>query len=198
MKSSTSTSNQSIDRQSTPIVHWAAVSSGAVIGSALALVAGSLWIAAAFSSQNGAFYNHLAWWFGGTLIGASLIGSLVASGVSRSRGPVVGVANGLTSWGVIALVAGSLAFVAAVTNTTSSSLTVHGSVVNVEFLRPYVAFWSSVAGLGAAGVGGFLGGMIPRRRTATGTGEVTVARPNGLQPVATPSEGERASTAAAS
>jgi hypothetical protein len=196
MKSATSTSIQSIDGQSTPVVHWAAVSSGVVIGAGLALLAGALWTAAAFSSHNGAFYNHLAWWFGGTLAGASLIGALVASGISRSRGPVAGVVNGLTTWGIIALLAGGLALVAAAANGTSSPLTVHGTVVNVEFLRPYVAFWSAVFGFGAAGIGGFLGGMIPRQGAATGTSELTVARPNGLQSVA--SDEERATSAAAS
>jgi hypothetical protein len=196
MKTSTSTSNLSIDNQDTSLVHWAGVSSGAVIGAGLALVAGALWFAAAFSSHNGAFYNHLAWWFGGTLIGASLIGAVIAGGLSRSRGPIAGVVNGLTSWGIIAIVAGALAVLVAVTNGTTTPLTVHGSVVNVEFVRPYVAFWSSVAGLGAAGVGGFLGGMIPRRQTAIGTSELTLTRPNGLQSVA-PGD-ERASTSAAS
>jgi hypothetical protein len=198
MKSSTSTSNQSIDGQNMPLVHWAAVSSGAVIGAGLALVAGALWIAAAFSSHNGAFYNHLAWWFGATVIGASLIGAVVSGGISRSRGPVAGVVNGLTTWGVIALIAGAVALVTALTNGTTTPLTVHNSVVNVEFLRPYVTFWSTVIGFGAAGIGGFAGGMIPRRRVSAGTGELTVARPNGLQPVTTSTDGERASTAAAS
>jgi hypothetical protein len=198
MKSALSTSNQSIDGEGTPVVHWAAISSGVVIGSGLALVAGALWTAAAFSSHNGAFYNHLTWWFGGTVAGASLVGALVASGISRSRGPVAGVVNGLTTWGIIALLAGTLALVAAVTNGTSSSLAVHGSVVKVEFLRPYVAFWSSVFSFGAAGIGGFLGGMIPRRRIATGTPELTLARPNGRQPVATSTDDERATSAAAS
>jgi hypothetical protein len=106
------------------------------------------------------------------------------------------VVNGLTAWGIIALLAGGLAIVAALTNGTSSPLTVHGTVVNVEFVRPYVAFWSAVFSFGAAGIGGFLGGMLPRQRMASGTSELTVSRPNGLQSVAP--EGERTTTAAAS
>ena len=58
----------------------------AVIGSAVALVAGSLWAAAAFSSHNGAFYNHLAWWFGGTMIGAAFLGSVVAGRALQGLG----------------------------------------------------------------------------------------------------------------
>jgi len=83
----------------TPIIHWAAVSSGAVIGVGAALLAGSLWSAAAFSSQNSAFYNNLAWWFGGTLIAVSFLAALVAAGLSSARGPTAGLANGLASWG---------------------------------------------------------------------------------------------------
>ena len=51
MKQLRSVRNQPTEARSIPLIHWAAASSGAVIGSALALVAGSLWAAAAFSSR---------------------------------------------------------------------------------------------------------------------------------------------------
>src|ERR1700730_336277 len=103
MKQLRSVSNQPTDTRSIPLIHWAAVSSGAVIGSAIALVAGSLWAAAAFSSHDGAFYNNLAWWFGGTLIGVALLGAAIAGAVSRTRGATAGIVNGLSSWSLIAL-----------------------------------------------------------------------------------------------
>jgi hypothetical protein len=156
--------NSRNDGLAEPIVHWAAVSSGAVIGVGLTLVAGALWSAAAFSSNDSTFYNHLAWWFGGTFIVATFIAALVASSVSSARGVTAGVTNGLTSWGVLLAAASAVVLLAAVAGATTASLTVHGSALNVELVRPYVAFWSAVAALGSAAVGGVAGGLVPRRR----------------------------------
>src|SRR5579863_8097692 len=97
-----SVTKQATEVRSTPLIHWAAVSSGAVIGAAVAILAGSLWAAAAFSSHNSAFYDHLAWWLGGTLIGAAFIAALVAGTLSSLRGGIAGLANGLNSWALIA------------------------------------------------------------------------------------------------
>jgi len=173
--------NQQTDASFPPLIHWAAVSSAAVIGSALALVAGSLWAAAAFSSQNGAFYNHLDWWFGGTMIGAAFVASVVAGALSTSRGPAAGIVNGLSSWALLALATGGLVAVAAITGTTTSKLTLNNdAVVNVAFITPYVAFWSVALGLGAATIGGFAGGLIPRR-AAINTAGTFQASANGLE-----------------
>ena len=85
MKQFRSVTSHPIGARSIPLVDWPAASSGAAIGSAVALVAGSLWAAAAFSSHNGTFYNNLAWWFGGTMIGVALLGAVTA-GAPRSAG----------------------------------------------------------------------------------------------------------------
>jgi hypothetical protein len=90
---------------SIPPIHWAAASTGALIVSAVALLARSLWAAAAFSSHNSAFYNHLAWWFRATLIGVALVGAHIAGGLSTTRGATAGIMNGLSSWALIALAA---------------------------------------------------------------------------------------------
>jgi hypothetical protein len=144
-------------------VHWAAVSSGAVLGVGLALVAGSLWTAAAFSSHTSAFANHLAWWLGATLIGATFLAAIAASGLSSARGPVAGAANGLTTWGLMIVAAIAVTLVAVAANATTATVTVHGSPVGIDLLRPYVVFWSGLAALAAGGIGGVAGGLIPRR-----------------------------------
>jgi hypothetical protein len=163
MKQFRSVTNQPTGARSIPLVDWPAASSGAAIGSALALVAGSLWAAAAFSSQNGTFYNNLAWWFGGTMIGVALIGAVIAGAVSSTRGATAGIVNGLSSWSLIALTTAAVVSITAVAHGTTSTLSLQNGAINVDLVTPYVAFWSSVAGLGAAAIGGFAGGLIPRR-----------------------------------
>jgi len=140
------------------------VSSGAVIGAAVAILAGSLWAAAAFSSHNSAFYGHIAWWFGGTLIGVSFLAALLGGTLSSFRGGIAGVANGLSSWALIALATAIVVAVAATAHGVTSTLVINHNAITVDLVRPYVAFWTAVAGLGAAAVGGFAGGLIPRRR----------------------------------
>src|ERR1700683_2076442 len=63
-----------------PLVRWGAVFSGAVVALALTLLAGTLWVALAFGSHDAVFFNHLAWWFGGTAIAGMFIAALIAAG----------------------------------------------------------------------------------------------------------------------
>lgn len=160
-----------------PVIHWAALSSGAVIGLGLSLVADLLWSAAAFSSRTSSFYSHLAWWYGGTLIAAALVGALSGAALSSTRGPIAGVANGLTTWGVMVLATAAAAVVVAAASGTTSPLRIGGSTITVDVLRPYVAFWASVLALGAAGIGGAAGGLVPRRQTAAPAMTLANARP---------------------
>jgi hypothetical protein len=192
-----SVSNQPSESRSIPLIHWAAVSSGALIGAAVALVAGSLWAAAAFSSHNGAFYNHLAWWFGGTLIGAVVIGALIAGALSSTRGVTAGIVNGLSSWALIALAAAAIVAVTAIANGTTSTISLRNASVNVDLIRPYVAFWSAVAGLGAAAIGGVAGGLLPRRRIANSAGALVPAMATGFEAPPNSATGNRAPSRAA-
>jgi hypothetical protein len=70
--------------------------------------------------------------------------------------------------------------VAVATGATTTTLTVNGSPVGVELVRPYVIFWSALGSLAAAGLGGVGGGLVPRRRqpvyeTVTGGADVSWA-----------------------
>jgi hypothetical protein len=44
---------------------------------------------------------------------------------------------------------------------TTSTLSLPNGAINVDLATPYVAFWSAVAGLGSAAIGGLAGGLIP-------------------------------------
>jgi hypothetical protein len=164
-----------------PVLHWAAISSGALIGLGVSLVADALWSAAAFSSHNSAFYNHLAWWYGGTLIAATLLAAASSAAFSTARGLVAGAANGLTTWALVLLATGAVAAVVTIANGTTSALSIGGSTVAVSLGRPYVAFWASLAALAAAAVGGTAGGLLPRRAATSPGLTEAIARPAGLE-----------------
>jgi len=148
------------------------VFSGLVTGVSLSILVGALWTALAFGSHRSAFYDHLAWWFAATAIGGTFFAALVAALVSGTRGAASGLANGLTTWGlvVIATVAGAIPGIAAYGSTRP--ITVNGIRVAVTTVRPWTTFWALLIGLGVALLGGLLGGMgrrqhAPRRTMAT-------------------------------
>ena len=151
------------------------MSSGTLIGGSVAVLAGTLWAAAAFSSHNSAFYDHLAWWYGGTLIGVGVVSALIAGILSTTRGTSAGVANGLSSWAIITLAAAAVVAVTAVAHGTTSTLTANGTRITVDLVRPYVAFWTAAFSLAAASLGGAGGGLLPRRRVSTTVVELLLA-----------------------
>src|ERR1700738_3709600 len=161
MKQFRSVTNQPTEARRISLLECAPASRRAAGGSAVPLVAGSLWAAAAFSSHNGTFYNNLAWWFGGTLIGVALLGAVLAGAVSGTRGPTAGIVNGLSSWSLIALTTAAVVSITAIAHGTTSTLSLPNGAINVDLVTPYVAFWSAAAGVGAAAIGGLAGGLIP-------------------------------------
>ena len=148
--------------QAPPLVDPGAVVGGTAIGLGLAVIAGNLWTGEAFTGAHRIFYNHLAWWFGGTLIGVAFIGSLIAAVMSTARGPVAGLVNGLATSGALIAIGGALALAVVAHNGGTSSLVANQTAIGVEFVRPYAAFWSAVAAIAAGGIGGVAGGVIPR------------------------------------
>ena len=158
-----------------PLVHWAAVTSSAAITATVALVVGGLWAAAAFASHNSGFYNHLDWWFGGTLIGAAFVAGILAGGIASPRGVASGAVNGLTSWAIIALVAAAVILALVAAGSTSATLSLKSGDVAIGLVRPYVVFWAAAIGTGAATLGGVGGGLLPRRRAAVAYTDVSDA-----------------------
>ncbi len=156
--------NTSTPELADPLVHARAVGASAIIGIGAGAAVGLLWIAAAFSSHDTWAYSHLAWWLGATVIGAAAVSGLLAGGLSSTRGALAGAANGLASAGTVIAVVGGFALVGlAVNGSFDQTLVYNGHSVIVEFLRPYVAFWSASAGVVLAGIGGAAGGLLPRR-----------------------------------
>jgi hypothetical protein len=148
-----------------PLVHTRAVAASALVGVGLTASVGLLWTAVAFSSHESWAYGHLAWWLGATMIGAALIAGIVAGGLSSTRGASAGAVNGLASGAALVAVAGTVALIAlAVNGSFDQSLVFGGHSVVVDFVRPYVAFWTAAASFVLAGIGGAAGGLLPRRR----------------------------------
>ena len=175
MSSLRALASRDAEERGQPLVHWAAVTSSAAITATVALIVGGLWAAAAFASHNSGFYNHLDWWLGGTLIGAAFIAGTLAGGIASPRGVASGAVNGLTSWAIIALVAGAVILALVAAGSTSATLSLKSGDVAIGLVRPYVVFWAAAIGTGAAALGGVGGGLLPRRRVAAATIDVSDA-----------------------
>ena len=134
-----------------------------------------------YQLQGDTFYNNLAWWFGGTMIGVALLGAVTAGALSGARGATAGIVNGLSSWSLIALATGAVVAITAIAHGTTSTLSLPNGALNVDLVTPYVAFWSAVAGLGAAAMGGCAGGLIPRRRITNDAVELRLGTATGLE-----------------
>jgi hypothetical protein len=174
-------SRNSHDAPAEPITHWPSVAAATAIGLGGAACVGLLWTAVAFSSHDNWAYSHLAWWLGGTVIGAAAIAGIIAGGLSRSRGLAAGTINGLTAGTIVAAVAGGIALLGLVINGSFNEPLVWGNHrYLVEFLRPYVAFWTVAGSLALGAVGGAAGGLLPRRsasRPVVELASVTSVRP---------------------
>lgn len=140
------------------LVRWGAVFSGVVIGVATFVLLTTLWLALSFSGTDvGWIHDNLRWWIGGTAIFAMFLAGLVAGLVGGVRGVGTGLGNGATVWGLLTIVA--------VTIGVPSALSFFGSGTGFADLPGnslWTGFWSLLIGLGAAGVGGMLGGLIHR------------------------------------
>lgn len=145
------------------LVRWGAVFSGALIGVGLMTVLSSLWLALSYNSHQRNISDHLTWFLGGSAILSVFVAGLIAGAVSGTRGPGAGLANGITTWAlvVIALVATGLPTALAVG--TIHPVHVNGTVYDVTAVTYWTGFWSLVIGLGAALLGGIVGGAMPRR-----------------------------------
>ena len=155
-----------------PLVRWGAVFSGTVIGLGLGLLVASLWVALAFSSHQSVFYNHLAWWLAATAIGAMLLAAMIAARVSGVLGAAAGLANGLTTWGVIVLATAAGGIPGLVAYGATRPITVNGVRIAVTTVKPWTTFLALVIGVVAAAIGGTFGGLTQGRRAKRHTVDV--------------------------
>jgi hypothetical protein len=164
------------------LIRWGPVWAGAVIGLSLAILAAALWFALAFQEGTAVFRNHLNWWLAATAIGATLVGAFIAGLASARRGPGSGLLEGLTLWGVlvIALLAAGIS-TAAIFGTTFT-VTVGAATYTVTTTSYWSVFWTLLIGLGAAIVGGIVGGSIPRHERHDRTIERPMPSPFAEEP----------------
>jgi hypothetical protein len=140
-----------------PLVQWRSVFVGTVIGLGVAILLSALWSALAFATGVGFIDETFRWWIGGSVIFAMFLAAFFAGFLSGARGMLSGVFSGATVWGLL-----TIAVVAVGMPTVFETFT-----LDERFLAQTAAanlwpfFFSSLVGLGAATVGGAIGGAMP-------------------------------------
>jgi hypothetical protein len=70
--------------------------------------------------------------------------------------------NGFATSGALIAIGGAVALAVVANNGGTAALVVNRTPIGVELVRPYAAFWSTVAAIAAGGVVGVAGGVMPR------------------------------------
>lgn len=188
------TSHYEGDLMTPTLINWRAVFGGAVIGIGILVLLSTLWLALAFPSGVSVIEDNLKWFLGGTAIFALFVAGYAAGVSSGARGLGAGLAQAFTLWSLILIAAIAIAIpVMRVFNITFEATNVTdlagGTTGTVLSGGPvtgplWTVFWSMLIGLGAAVVGGILGGATPRRpQTIMGVAPVTTAAPAPTEPM---------------
>jgi hypothetical protein len=129
-----------------------------VIGVAVVMTLGALWIALAEATGVDAIANNLEWYGVASALVAVFIGGLLAGWMTGIRGVAQGLLNGLSVWGLVLL--GTMA------------IGIPGALQVIDFAATpieefaaeglWATFWALAGGLVAAGIGGIVGGLLPR------------------------------------
>ena len=154
------------------LVRWGAVLSGAVVGVAVFALLTTLWLALAYSSDLQWWRTTLDWWIGGTAIVAAFVAGALAGWLSGARGAAAGLANSVTVWGLVTVTAVLGGIPVGVGYFGIGGL----NLVALPGTSLWTGFWSLLIGLGAAALGGALGGSAHR---AGPDGETSRAAPEG-------------------
>jgi hypothetical protein len=144
-------------------VRWGSVFSGTIIAVAAFVLLDALWLALSFGSHVHFFYSNLSWFIGGTAIFCLFMGGMIAGLTSGARGAGAGAMGGLTTWGLLVLVVGALAAPTFGIGHVPNTVTAGGHTYSINYLTYWSGFWSLLIGLGAAVVGGVMGGVTNRR-----------------------------------
>jgi len=151
------------------LVSWGSVFAGALIAAAVMTLLSLLWEAVASDNRWPRVAAHLNWWLAGSAIAATLLAGFFSAWLARGRGVGVGVIQALTEWGVL-----TVAVVIIVPGVvTAFRALVSASPVPDTTTILYTGFWAVLIGLGAALLGGLVGGALP---SPVGTREVLVER----------------------
>jgi hypothetical protein len=153
-----------------PLIQWRAIFGGLVIGLAVLTLLSALWAALGFGARQTTFSSNFQWWVAGSAIFAMFLGAYCAALFSSVRGMGAGLANALTLWGLSVLTVILVGIPAVMrmfdlrwaflrTATVGSATAATGTSPHTAL---WTAFWAIVIGLGAALLGGLIGGAMPR------------------------------------
>jgi hypothetical protein len=162
----------------TDLVRWGPVVAGVVIALGFFALMNVLWLALASSVDggdgNGWVSGNLGWFIGVTAAVALMLAGLLAGFFAGPRGAGAGLTNGLTAWGLLfllsltALVPGAINVITQLTaglqdgqGTVGGPLGTAGGGFTVDSAL-WVSFWSLLAGVVLAALGGLLGGKMRR------------------------------------
>jgi hypothetical protein len=145
------------------LVRWGSVFAGTIIAIGVFILLSALWLALSFANHDSVVYNNLSWWVGGTAIFCMFLAGLIAGLTSGARGAGAGSMGALTTWGLVAIAVAIVVVPTFSVGHVPSHVTVSGHVYKINYLTYWTAFWSVLIGLGAALLGGVIGGTVPRQ-----------------------------------
>ena len=153
-------------RRAVNIVRWGAVWSGTIIGVGCMVILSALWLALGYGSGNDVFTDNISWWLGGTGIFSFFVGGLLSGAISGTRGIFAGFLNSTTMWALVTFIGVLVSLVIGAgtlnVNNADSLSTLDAQIPDSAL---WTAFWSMLIGLGAALLGGALGGLMHRSVT---------------------------------
>ena len=148
--------------QGPQLVRWGSVFSGTIIGIAVFALLDALWLALSFGSHVSAVYSNLSWWVGGTAIFCLFLAGMIAGVSSGARGAAAGTMGGLTTWALVLLGVGAFVLPIFGIGHVPNTLRAGGHTYSINYLTYWTTFYSLLIGLGAAVLGGIIGGVTNR------------------------------------
>jgi hypothetical protein len=152
-----------VSPSSPQLVRWGSVFAGTIIAIGAFILLSALWLALSFANHDSVVYNNLSWWIGGTAIFSMFVAGLIAGLSSGARGIGAGSVGALTTWALVAMAVVLVVVPTFAVGHVPNSVSVSGHVYKINYLTYWTAFWSLLIGLGAALLGGVVGGAAPRR-----------------------------------
>jgi hypothetical protein len=161
-------------------VRWQSVFAGAVVGVAVIVLLGSLWLAVATDWSWEA--RNFQWFQMASALFAWMLGGVLAGWLVRSRGVGMGLTHGVVVWAVI-LVARSVIAIPAGFGAVRMAL------VGASGAGQWASFGAIAGGLVAAAIGGLIGGGLPTPRWALRDEGPVDLRDDGARSQAPPTTG---------